>query len=218
MKTVKHYNLSEIVALITVISLSMGNFITQAFAQMPITNDNINQGYIYQNNSKTYYISSQQSYNKDYSDKYSHDLTPPFWTDKTSMSPAVQKTTYINSGNTKTTYNELLDKREYIRYYNKEMSAPVAIETFGTHDIKILDISRGGVGLQHNKTLHKGDIIPIKIKYKNITIPATVKVLTASNNRAGAVFINLDKPKANKLLYLSIVLEADNNKLITRFR
>lgn len=218
MKTAKLNRLSEIAALISWIILGMVILSTHATAQATTTKEYIKQEQVYQSNSKPPYITSQQSYDKDYSNKYSHDLTMPPNIDKTSMNPSLQQVTYLNSDNTKTAYNDLLDKREYTRYYNKEMSSPVAIEAFGVNGIKLLDISRGGVGLQHNKALHKGDIIPVKIKYKNITIPATVKILTASNNRAGAQFINLDKPKANKLLYLSIVLEADNHKLVTRFR
>jgi len=36
-------------------------------------------------------------------------------------------------------------------------------------------------------------------------------------NRAGAEFTNLDKSVANQLLYLNILLEADNEMLATRF-
>ena len=43
--------------------------------------------------------------------------------------------------------------------------------------------------------------------YTKSHVNANVKVVTATTNRAGAVFVNLDKATANKLLYLSIILE-----------
>ncbi len=169
----------------------------------------------YQTSNSHTYTNSQSSNTKSFELLYNSNSSAV--QNQTSMN-MYNSVRYINTDNTRKTCNELSDKREYTRYYNKEMSAPVAIKVLGQNNIRLSDISRGGVGLLHNNTLHKGDILPVKIVYKDISIPAYIKVLTASNKRAGAMFINLDKPKANKLLYLSIVLESDNNQLVTRFR
>ena len=71
----------------------------------------------------------------------------------------------------------------------------------------LLDISRGGIAVSHENSLQVGDIVPVHLKYGDLDINANVKVVTATTNRAGAVFVNIDKATANKLLYLSIILE-----------
>lgn len=83
---------------------------------------------------------------------------------------------------------------------------------------QILDISRGGIAVKHNNSLKVGDVIPVHLKYKDLDINANVKVVSASSTRAGAEFTNLDKAIANQLLYLNVMLEADNNILATRFK
>ena len=101
---------------------------------------------------------------------------------------------------------ETIDKRQYIRFDIKGNNIPVMLEK--TDKINgLLDISRGGIAVSHENSLQVGDIIPVHLKYGDLDINANVKVVTATTNRAGAVFVNLDKATANKLLYLSIILE-----------
>ncbi len=82
----------------------------------------------------------------------------------------------------------------------------------------IIDISRGGVALENNNSLKVGDVVPVHIKYKDTDVNAQVKVVTATKTRAGAEFINLDNTIANQLLFMNIMLEADNDMLVTRIR
>lgn len=109
------------------------------------------------------------------------------------------------------------DKRQYMRYQSKELKKPVSIDkTNGITGIK--DISRGGIGLTHTNTINVGDIVPVHIKYKDLDINAQVKILSATNNKAGGEFINLNNNLINQLLYLSIMLEADNDLLVTSIK
>ena len=71
--------------------------------------------------------------------------------------------------------------------------------------IAVTDISRGGVSLKHNKKLKVGDIVPVHIKYGDLEINADAKIVSATDVKAGAQFIDLDKATANKLLYLSLL-------------
>ena len=71
--------------------------------------------------------------------------------------------------------------------------------------VAVTDISRGGVSLKHNKKLKVGDIVPVHLKYGDLEINADVKIVSASDVKAGAQFVNLDKATANKLLYLSLL-------------
>ena len=56
-----------------------------------------------------------------------------------------------------------------------------------------------------------GDVIPVQISYGDLNINADVKIVTASDVRAGAEFVNLDRATANKLLYMNILLNEANN-------
>ncbi|MDE6139158.1 MAG: PilZ domain-containing protein, partial [Candidatus Gastranaerophilales bacterium] len=110
-----------------------------------------------------------------------------------------------------------IDKRQYIRFNIQEIKHPVMMEK-SENVSQLLDISRGGIAVKHNNTLKVGDIIPVHITYKDLDITANIKVVSASNTRAGAEFTNLDKAIANQLLYLNVMLEADNNILATRLK
>ena len=80
----------------------------------------------------------------------------------------------------------------------------------------ILDISRGGIAVKHNNQLKVGDVVPVQISYGDLDINANVKVVTATDARAGAMFVDLDRATANKLLYMNILLEdAAANGIIT---
>ena len=71
----------------------------------------------------------------------------------------------------------------------------------------ILDISRGGMAISHHNGVKVGDVIPVKLTYGNMDINTTVKVVSATDRRAGTEFINLDQATQNKILYMNLMLE-----------
>ena len=90
-------------------------------------------------------------------------------------------------------------------------TAPTPIELHDNAQISdLIDISRGGIAVRHANNLRVGDVVPVQISCGDLNIDANVKVVTASQNRAGAEFINLDRATANKLLYVNILLEEAN--------
>ncbi|MDR1168891.1 MAG: PilZ domain-containing protein, partial [Heliobacteriaceae bacterium] len=99
-----------------------------------------------------------------------------------------------------------IDKRQYMRFEVNGNRNPVTIENNTAID-RIVDISRGGMAVEHHKTLKRGDVVPVKVLYGDLDIEADVKVLAATNSSAHTQFINIDKATANKLLYLNILLE-----------
>ena len=102
----------------------------------------------------------------------------------------------------------IIDKRQYIRFRVDHNPNPVVFESIPTVS-SLVDISRGGVALTHNKALKVGDVIPVHIKYGDLNIDADVKIVTASDVRAGGEFVDLDQSTANRLLYLNLMLEED---------
>ena len=74
----------------------------------------------------------------------------------------------------------------------------------------IVDISRGGMAVKHHNNLKVGDVVPVQLSYGDLNIDANIKILTASDVRAGAQFVDLDRATANKLLYMNILLEEAN--------
>lgn len=102
---------------------------------------------------------------------------------------------------------EAIDKRQYMRFGIATNEHPVMLEKTNNGIDQLLDVSRGGIAVTHSNKLKVGDVIPVHLTYADLDIKADVKVVTASQTRAGASFINLDKATANKLLYLNILLE-----------
>ena len=102
----------------------------------------------------------------------------------------------------------IIDKRQYIRFRVDHNPNPVVFESVPTVS-SLVDISRGGVALTHHKALKVGDVVPVHIKYGDLNIDADVKIVTASDVRAGGEFVNLDQSTANRLLYLNLMLEED---------
>ena len=99
----------------------------------------------------------------------------------------------------------VVDKRQYMRFY-VDGNIPVKLEA--TDKISsIVDISRGGIAVTHNNSLKVGDVVPVHISYGDIDINADVKIVTASDVRAGAEFVNLDSATANRILYVNLLLE-----------
>ena len=97
-----------------------------------------------------------------------------------------------------------IDKRQYMRFNADESENLITFES-NEDVVAVTDISRGGVSLKHNKKLKVGDIVPVHLKYGDLEVKANVKIVSASDVKAGAQFIDLDKATANKLLYLSLL-------------
>lgn len=115
-----------------------------------------------------------------------------------------------------TTTNEQEERRQYERYKASTLAQPVTITAEGSGIGKLIDISRGGIAVKHSNTLKEGDIIPVHIVYKDIEINTEVRIVSATETRAGAEYLTPSQSTTNKLLYLSILLEADNNLLKTK--
>ena len=101
---------------------------------------------------------------------------------------------------------QTVDKRQYMRFNVAGNRNSVSMESNAQID-SILDISRGGIAVKHNNQLKVGDVVPVQMSYGDLNINANVKVVTATDARAGAMFVDLDKATANKLLYMNILLE-----------
>lgn len=110
------------------------------------------------------------------------------------------------------------DKREFFRFSNTNLTHKITVSQ-SNYINNILDISRGGIGfVKNNKcnNLKVGDTIQVKIAYKEITIPLEIEILAITNNRICTKYINLTEEQENKILYLNIILEAENNMLKTK--
>ena len=106
-----------------------------------------------------------------------------------------------------------IDKRQYMRFDIEGNQNPVEFEA--TSQVEdILDISRGGVSLKQDGSLQVGDIVPVELKYGDLEIKANVEIVATSDITAGGKFIDLDLATANKLLYLSIMLEEANTPIV----
>ena len=77
----------------------------------------------------------------------------------------------------------------------------------------VIDISRGGLALKHHKGLKVGDVFPVEIECGDLHVNADVKIVSATDRRAGAEFVNLDEAAANKILYMNLLLEATSDAL-----
>ena len=62
--------------------------------------------------------------------------------------------------------------------------------------------------------LKVGDVVPVDLKYGDLEIKANVEIVAATDKTAGGKFIDLDLATANKLLYLSILLEEANTPIV----
>ena len=104
----------------------------------------------------------------------------------------------------------VIDKRQYIRFDIEGNPNPIVFESVPEVG-GILNVSRGGVLLSHNKTLKVGDVVPVHLKYGDIEIDANVKIVSANDETAGGEFVDLDLATANKLLYLSLLMDNKGN-------
>ena len=112
---------------------------------------------------------------------------------------------------------DAVDKRQYMRFKVSDNTNPVLLEKQNNGVDSLLDVSRGGIAVRHNNSLKVGDVVPVHLAYGDLDINANVKIVSATSSRAGAEFVNIDKALANQLLYLSILLESNNNMLAANF-
>lgn len=110
------------------------------------------------------------------------------------------------------------DKRQSMRFDTNKIKTAVSFKNTDNKINKLLDISRGGIAVSHYNKLKAGDILPVNIKYKDIDVNTDIQIVSADEKRAGAKFVNLDNEVANKILYMNIMLEADNDMLITSLK
>lgn len=108
-----------------------------------------------------------------------------------------------------------IDRRESLRFKLSDLANPVILNHNSSDITKLIDISRGGVAIQHNN-LKVGNILPICLKYKDLQINTNIQILSTKDKHASAKFVNNDKATDDQLLYLSVLLESDNNMLKTR--
>ena len=101
-----------------------------------------------------------------------------------------------------------IDKRQYMRFRTDDSSTPINLSDNSKID-SIVDISRGGMAIKHNNDVRVGDIIPVHIQYGDLTIDTSVKVVTATDRRAGTEFVHLDQATQNKILYMNMMIEED---------
>ena len=106
-----------------------------------------------------------------------------------------------------------IDKRQYIRF--NASNEPISLDS-NDKITSIVDISRGGMAVSHNKQLKVGEIIPVSFNYGDMNVSADVKVISASDRRAGTQFINLNESTANKLLYMNLLMEGNKNNMTSK--
>ena len=101
---------------------------------------------------------------------------------------------------------QAIDKRQTMRFDVNANNIPITLEQ-NNQITSVLDISRGGIAVTHNNTLNVGDVVPVHITYGDIDVNADVKIVSATKERAGAEFVNLDEATANNILYMNIMIE-----------
>lgn len=108
------------------------------------------------------------------------------------------------------------EKRKHIRFNCKSIKYPIRLLSNDKRVNSLIDISKGGISFNHNNSIQNGETLPVEIKYKDIEIKTTVKVLSSDEKRAGGEFILQDNDTLNGLFFLSIALEFDNGLLKTK--
>ena len=67
----------------------------------------------------------------------------------------------------------------------------------------LVDLSADGIVVNHNNgSIKVGDIIPVTLKYKDVSVDVDTQVVLTSANSIKARFVNIDLATANKILYL----------------
>ena len=103
-------------------------------------------------------------------------------------------------------------KRESIRYGINGDS--LSLNSASNHIQGIVDISKTGLAVKTDGSLKINDEVKVNFAYKGIEVEATAKVMRVnqSNNIAGLKFTDLDTLTANKILYLSMLIEAQKEQ------
>ena len=103
-------------------------------------------------------------------------------------------------------------KRESIRYGVNGDS--LSLNEGSEHIESIVDISKTGLAVKTDGNLKLNDEVKVSFAYKGIEVDATAKVMRVnqSNNIAGLKFTDLDTLTANKILYLSMLNEAQKEQ------
>lgn len=108
-----------------------------------------------------------------------------------------------------------IDKRKHIRYNVSKLAKPIIFKS--TDNVEdLIDISGGGIAVRHNNSLAAGDLIPVQLTYNGTKIETNIRIVSATQTRAGAEFVEEDNAVKNQLLYLNIQIEADNHMLATK--
>ena len=110
---------------------------------------------------------------------------------------------------------DINNKRKQYRVCTKDMKQPIVINSTGNKILSVIDFSRCGIGFKASSDISPDEIIPVHVKYKNIETDAQIKIVFASDKRAGAKFIDSNKETLNKLLLISLMIEQDNGLLVT---
>ena len=103
-------------------------------------------------------------------------------------------------------------KRESIRYGINGDS--LSLNSASSHIENIIDISKTGLAVKTDGSLKINDEVKVNFAYKGIEVEATAKVMRVnqSTNVAGLKFTDLDNLTANKILYLSMLNEAQREQ------
>ncbi len=102
-------------------------------------------------------------------------------------------------------------KRQNIRFSLGKDDKEVQISN--RRIISIIDISKGGLAVEHDGSLKKGEEFVINLSYHNVTASPEVRVVRVSGNKAGLQFINLDNATANKILYINLSASQENTDI-----
>lgn len=100
-------------------------------------------------------------------------------------------------------------KRESIRYGINGES--LALSQASDHIEEIIDISKTGLAVKTDGGLKLSEDVQVSFEYKGIDITATAKVMRVNNHNktAGLKFTDVDSLTANKILYVSMLRQAD---------
>lgn len=100
-------------------------------------------------------------------------------------------------------------KRESIRYGINGDS--LALSQASDHIEEIIDISKTGLAVKTDGGLKLSEDVKVSFEYKGIDITATAKVMRINdhNKTAGLKFTDVDALTANKILYVSMLRQAD---------
>ena len=111
--------------------------------------------------------------------------------------------------------NKNADKRNFIRFaVNHEKGIVNVTNIIPDGESKVLavhNISRGGLFVTHDGTLKLNDKFSINLKYYDIDVDVEVKVVRLHSDKAALEFINMDDATANKILYLNMSAEAEED-------